>query len=69
LLDSYNQIQRPIAKQVIWITDLLTKTATLPESLGWIRNLIVGALSPIIGRRVARRLSLLGYLKEDRHEN
>lgn len=64
LLDSYNQIQRPIAEQVIWITDLLTKTATLPKSLGWIRNLIVGALSPIMGRRVARRLSLLGYLKD-----
>jgi 2-polyprenyl-6-methoxyphenol hydroxylase-like FAD-dependent oxidoreductase len=64
LLDSYNEIQRPIAKQVIRITDLLTKAATLPESLGWIRNLIVGAVSPIIGRRVARRLSLLGYLKK-----
>lgn len=69
LLDSYNQIQRPIAEQVIWITNFLTKTATLPESLGWIRNLIVGALSPIISRRVALRLSLLGYLKEGRRGN
>jgi 2-polyprenyl-6-methoxyphenol hydroxylase-like FAD-dependent oxidoreductase len=69
LLDSYNEIQRPIAKQVIRITDLLTKAATLPESLGWIRNLIVSGLSEIIGRRVARRLSLLGNLKKDLNEN
>jgi 2-polyprenyl-6-methoxyphenol hydroxylase-like FAD-dependent oxidoreductase len=69
LLDSYDQIQRPIAKQVIWITNFLTKTATLPESIGWIRNLIVGALSPIISGRVAQRLSLLSYLKEGRHGN
>lgn len=66
LLDFYDAMQRPIAKRVISITSLLTKTATVPEPLGLIRNLLVGALSPIIRRRLAWRLSQLGYLKSSR---
>lgn len=66
LLDSYDAIQRPIAKRVISITSWLTKIATIPEPISLIRNLLVGALSPMIRQRLAWRLSQLGYLQRNR---
>jgi 2-polyprenyl-6-methoxyphenol hydroxylase-like FAD-dependent oxidoreductase len=66
LLDAYNSTQRPVAEQVISITDRLTKIATVQGGLRQIRNLCVIALSFIIRRALARRLSLLGYVKEVR---
>jgi 2-polyprenyl-6-methoxyphenol hydroxylase-like FAD-dependent oxidoreductase len=66
LLDRYEAMQRPIAKRVISVTSLLTRTATIPEPLSLIRNLLVQALSPVIRRRLAWRLSQLGYLKRNR---
>jgi 2-polyprenyl-6-methoxyphenol hydroxylase-like FAD-dependent oxidoreductase len=66
LLDSYNDIQRPIAVQVISITELLTKTATVPERLVGLRNMVVGALNPFIRKSLARRLSLLDYFEQER---
>ncbi len=62
-LNSYNAAQRPVAKQVIFITNWLTRAATTKH---WrqIRNVAVSILSPIIRARLAWRLSLLGYLKE-----
>jgi 2-polyprenyl-6-methoxyphenol hydroxylase-like FAD-dependent oxidoreductase len=66
VLDRYADTQRPIAKEVISITNLLTKTATLPEPLVLLRNMVVGALNPFIRQGLARRLSLLGYLEHDR---
>lgn len=68
VLDAYSNAQRPIAQQVIETTDLLTKTATVPERLVLLRNMVVGALNPFIRRRLARRLSLLNYLEEGRHQ-
>jgi 2-polyprenyl-6-methoxyphenol hydroxylase-like FAD-dependent oxidoreductase len=65
LLDSYDAMQRSIAKRVISITSWLTRAATIPEPLSLIRNLLVGALSPIIRRRLAWRLSQLGYLERN----
>ncbi len=62
LLDSYNIAQRPVAKQVISLTNLLTKIATMPERLRLTRNIILGILSPFIRRRLARRLSLLSLI-------
>ncbi len=66
VLDRYAEIQRPIAKEVISITEVLTKTATLPEPLVLLRNMVVGALSPFLRRGLAHRLSLLTYLDEER---
>lgn len=66
VLDLYNDVQRPIAKQVIEVTNLLTRMATVPERLVLLRNTVVGALNPFIRRRLARRLSLLNYLEQGR---
>jgi 2-polyprenyl-6-methoxyphenol hydroxylase-like FAD-dependent oxidoreductase len=64
LLDSYNAVQRRVAERVITATDLLTKVATMPEHFRRIRNLMLVAFSPLISRLLARRLSLLDYLKD-----
>jgi len=66
LLDGYNAMQRPIAEQVVATTDLLTKTATMPQHWSMLRNLVVEALGPLIRGRLARRLSLLDYLDTGR---
>jgi 2-polyprenyl-6-methoxyphenol hydroxylase-like FAD-dependent oxidoreductase len=68
VLDNYAETQRPTAEEVISITDLLTKTATLPEPLVLLRNIVVGALNPLIRKGLARRLSLLNYLDHERSE-
>ncbi len=62
LLDDYSRVQRKIAKQVIWITNLLTRVATLEGSAKTARNAALTALSPLIRRSLAWRLSLL-YLR------
>ncbi len=62
LLDSYNIAQRQVAKQVISLTNLLTKIATMPDHLRLTRNIILGILNPFIRRRLARRLSLLSLI-------
>lgn len=64
-LDSYDAIQRPIAKRVIAITSFLTRAATVPEPVRVLRNLLVKALSPVIRRPLAWRLSQLGYLEKN----
>jgi len=61
-LDDYARTQRRIAKQVIWITDLLTRNATLGGPARAIRNGVLRTLSPIIRRSLSWRLSLL-YLR------
>lgn len=45
LLDSYDSLRRPVAEQVIQITDRLTKIATTPEHFRFLRNLAVAGLS------------------------
>lgn len=66
LLEAYAEAQRPIAKNVIDVTDMLTKLATTNERLREIRNVIVDVLDPMIRTRLAWRLSMLGYEKEIR---
>jgi 2-polyprenyl-6-methoxyphenol hydroxylase-like FAD-dependent oxidoreductase len=61
-LEAYNAVQRPIAKQVISVTDLLTNVATLRGPLRRLRNIVLYVLSPFIRRRLSWRLSLL-YLR------
>lgn len=61
LLDAYASAQRPVAEEVISITNLLTRVATTNEHLRAVRNLAVNMVDPLIRKRVAWRLSLLGY--------
>jgi 2-polyprenyl-6-methoxyphenol hydroxylase-like FAD-dependent oxidoreductase len=61
LLDSYAATQRPMAQEVISTTDLLTNIATMNEPMSEIRNVLVHVLDPMIRKRLAWRLSLLGY--------
>ena len=63
LLDEYSSARRPIALQVVALTDRLTKLATLPRSLRPVRNVamkIVGRI-PRVTRALASRLSGLVY--------
>jgi 2-polyprenyl-6-methoxyphenol hydroxylase-like FAD-dependent oxidoreductase len=63
LLDEYSAIRRPIAQQVVELTDRLTKLATLPRALRPVRNVALGIIGriPPITRALASRLSGLVY--------
>lgn len=63
LLDDYSATRRPIAQQVISLTDRLTRLATLPPALRPIRNVLLGAIGrvPPVTRALASRLSGLVY--------
>jgi 2-polyprenyl-6-methoxyphenol hydroxylase-like FAD-dependent oxidoreductase len=63
LLDAYSAARRPIAQQVVELTDRLTTLATLPRTLRPARNVLlglVGHISPAT-RTLASRLSGLAY--------
>lgn len=63
LLDEYTVARRPIARDVVTMTDRLTRLATLPRALRPLRNAvfsIVGRL-PAANRALAWRLSGLVY--------
>lgn len=63
LLDDYAAARRPIAQQVITLTDRLTRLATLPRALRPMRNTLlamVGCIPPAT-RALASRLSGLVY--------
>jgi 2-polyprenyl-6-methoxyphenol hydroxylase-like FAD-dependent oxidoreductase len=63
LLDEYSATRRPIATQVVALTDRLTKLATLPRPLRPVRNVmlaIIGRIPPAT-RALASRLSGLVY--------
>jgi 2-polyprenyl-6-methoxyphenol hydroxylase-like FAD-dependent oxidoreductase len=63
LLDDYAAARRPIARDVVTLTDRLTRLATLPRGLRPLRNVvlsIVGRL-PAANRALAWRLSGLVY--------
>jgi 2-polyprenyl-6-methoxyphenol hydroxylase-like FAD-dependent oxidoreductase len=63
LLDDYSATRRPIAEQVVELTDRLTRLATLPRVLRPVRNAlmgVVGRMSPVT-RALAARLSGLVY--------
>lgn len=59
-LDAYGGARRPVAERVITETDFLTKLATMPAYLRAVRNLTVTTLRPLIRRRLAWSLSMLG---------
>ncbi|MDV3134172.1 FAD-dependent oxidoreductase [Mycobacterium sp. 29Ha] len=63
LLDEYSDNRRPIAKDVVAMTDRLTRLATLPRAARPIRNAVIGLAGrvPSIRLALARRLSGLVY--------
>ena len=63
LLDDYSATRRPIAQQVVKLTDRLTKLATLPRALRPVRNVFLGIVGriPAARRALAARLSGLVY--------
>ncbi|OBG88616.1 pentachlorophenol monooxygenase [Mycobacterium sp. E136] len=62
-LDEYSQSRRPIAKEVVEMTDRLTRLATLPRAVRPIRNTAIrlAGLVPAVRYGLARRLSGLVY--------
>lgn len=63
LLDDYSAARRPIARQVVTMTDRLTRLATLPTAARPIRNTAIGLAGhiPAVRRALAWRLSGLVY--------
>ena len=63
VLDEYSAERRPIAQQVVEMTDRLTRLATLPRALRPIRNAAIGVVGriPAVQRALAMRLSGLVY--------
>lgn len=62
-LDEYSALRRPIAQNVVAMTDRLTRLATLPRAARPIRNAAMRALGlvPAVRTGLARRLSGLVY--------
>ena len=63
VLDEYSESRRPIARQVVALTDRLTRLATLPRAARPIRNAAIGLAGrvPAVRRALAQRLSGLVY--------
>jgi 2-polyprenyl-6-methoxyphenol hydroxylase-like FAD-dependent oxidoreductase len=63
VLDEYSAARRPIAQQVVEMTDRLTRLATMPRAARPIRNLAIGMAGriPAVQRALAMRLSGLVY--------
>ncbi|MBP1817251.1 FAD-dependent monooxygenase [Mycobacterium sp. OAE908] len=63
VLDEYTAARRPIAQQIVEMTDRLTRLATLPRALRPIRNVAISAVGriPAVQRALAMRLSGLVY--------
>jgi 2-polyprenyl-6-methoxyphenol hydroxylase-like FAD-dependent oxidoreductase len=63
LLDAYNEARRPIAQQVLRLTDRLTRLATLPPALRGARNAAMTLAShvPAVPRGLTWELSGLVY--------
>jgi len=63
MLDDYSAARRPIALQVVEMTDRLTRLATLPRAARPIRNIAIGIAGriPAVRRALATRLSGLVY--------
>ena len=62
-LDVYSAARRPIAQQVVEMTDRLTRLATLPRAARPIRNTAISLVGriPSVQRTLAMRLSGLVY--------
>jgi 2-polyprenyl-6-methoxyphenol hydroxylase-like FAD-dependent oxidoreductase len=63
VLDDYSEARRPIAQQVVEMTDRLTRLATLPRAARPFRNVFIGMAGrvPSVRRALAMRLSGLVY--------
>jgi 2-polyprenyl-6-methoxyphenol hydroxylase-like FAD-dependent oxidoreductase len=63
LLDAYSDARRPVAQQVVRLTDRLTRLATLPPAARPVRNtaMKVAGRVPAVRRSLAWRLSGLVY--------
>jgi 2-polyprenyl-6-methoxyphenol hydroxylase-like FAD-dependent oxidoreductase len=63
VLDEYSAARRPIARDVVTMTDRLTRLATLPRAARPIRNTAIGLAGrvPAVRRALAWRLSGLVY--------
>jgi 2-polyprenyl-6-methoxyphenol hydroxylase-like FAD-dependent oxidoreductase len=63
VLDEYTAARRPIAQQVVEMTDRLTRLATLPRAARPMRNIAISMVSrvPSVRRALAMRLSGLVY--------
>jgi 2-polyprenyl-6-methoxyphenol hydroxylase-like FAD-dependent oxidoreductase len=63
LLDAYSDARRPIAQQVVRLTDRLTRLATLPTALRPARNtaMSLASLLPAVRRKLSWQLSGLVY--------
>jgi 2-polyprenyl-6-methoxyphenol hydroxylase-like FAD-dependent oxidoreductase len=63
LLDDYSSARRPMARDVVTMTDRLTRLATLPRAARPIRNAAISLASrvPRVRRALAWRLSGLVY--------
>jgi 2-polyprenyl-6-methoxyphenol hydroxylase-like FAD-dependent oxidoreductase len=63
VLDDYSAARRPIARQVVEMTDRLTRLATLPRALRPIRNTAISLVGrvPAVRGALAMRLSGLVY--------
>ena len=59
VLDEYSAARRPIAQQVVEMTDRLTRLATLPRAARPIRIVAIGiaGLIPVVRQALAMRLS------------
>jgi 2-polyprenyl-6-methoxyphenol hydroxylase-like FAD-dependent oxidoreductase len=60
-LKAYTAARRPVAEQVVAITNRLTWLATMDRQVRTLRNTLLALLNPIASRRLARRLSMLVY--------
>jgi 2-polyprenyl-6-methoxyphenol hydroxylase-like FAD-dependent oxidoreductase len=60
-LDGYTTARRRVAEQVVAVTNRLTWLATMDRQVRTLRNTTLAAVSPIVSRRLARRLSMLVY--------
>ena len=63
VLDDYSAARRPIAKDVVAMTDRLTRLATLPRAARPVRNAAISVVGrvPSVRLALARRLSGLVY--------
>ena len=60
-LAAYTAARRPVAEQVVAVTNRLTWLATMDRQVRTLRNGVLALLNPIASRRLARRLSMLVY--------
>jgi 2-polyprenyl-6-methoxyphenol hydroxylase-like FAD-dependent oxidoreductase len=60
-LEAYARVRRPVAKQVVMMTNMLTRLALMDRQLRTLRNVTLRGISPFVSRRFAWQLSGLVY--------